>query len=134
MLWCPNRNDIIGQLQFESEDATRLIRNKNPAFLKRADGYFNKMNQYQDSVWIGSYLSLRRLNRFPAVMEANKTYEVSYSANPPFDTSFELLDIYAPYGVKINVQYVTPEIHDIMLEFVENQPKSMWRKIYKNPM
>jgi len=131
---CKNRNAIIGQFQYESEDATRLIKNKNPAFLKRADGYFNKMNQYQDSVWIGSYLSLRRMNRFPAVMEANRTYEVSYSANPPMDTSFELLDIYAPYGITVNVQYVTPEIHDIMLEFVENQPKSQWRKIYKNPM
>jgi hypothetical protein len=87
---CTNQN--LGVLLFESLDDDKTKRTVSPIVLRNnATGFNNSLNTMMDHVWDGFYTGQIRLSRFPAVVEANKDYEILYTGTPPASQRFDLI-------------------------------------------
>jgi len=83
-------NEDLGILLFESLDGDKRDRTVSPIVITSDTGYTNTLNTFMDHVWDGFYTGQVRLSRFPAIVEANHKYEVSFTGTPPETMRFKL--------------------------------------------
>jgi len=71
------------QLTFDSQDTDATTRPLSPINITNSDGYRNDLNNFQDHAWDGFYTSLKRLSRYPAVVQSGKDYSVRFTSTVP---------------------------------------------------
>lgn len=73
-------------LNFESQDVDRYSRRVNPVVVEgivNGSPHKNSLNCYMDRRWDDDYTSLLRLSRFPAVVELNNEYNITFAGTNP---------------------------------------------------
>jgi len=85
-------------LVFESLDSDTLTRRVQPVVLTaEADSYFpepfyNNLNSFEDVRWDQGYTSLKRLSRFPSLVQKGRTYNISFTGTNPRSMRFAMRD------------------------------------------
>ena len=85
------RNEDMGVLLFESQDADRMDRNAQPIYIIDEErGFNNRLNAYMDHGWDGAYTSQKREQRFPTMIDVSRNYTIEYTGTPPQKQRFSL--------------------------------------------
>ena len=71
------------QLTFDSQDSDASTRILSPINVTTSDGYRNDLNNFQDHDWDGFYTSLKRLSRYPAVVQTGQDYSLRFTSTVP---------------------------------------------------
>jgi len=72
------------------------------------NGNNNKLNSFMDHGWDGFYTSQKRLQRFPAMVQAGTNYTVQMTGTPPKDMRFALRADAGEGGMKVLIPFPGP--------------------------
>lgn len=85
--------DKLGILLFESMDEDKLDRSMQPIYVQKVGTEIsNNINAMMDHVWDGFYSGQKRLQRFPALLQAERgsEYNVKMTGTPAKHMKFTL--------------------------------------------
>lgn len=100
------RNEDLGVLLFESQDADNMDRASQPIYVTDwTTGFRNKLNAYMDKNWDGAYTSQKRLQRFPSLIDSSRNYTIEYTGTPPFKQKFTLFADEGASGTLLTIPY-----------------------------
>uniref|UniRef100_A0A7S3JIH3 Uncharacterized protein n=1 Tax=Euplotes harpa TaxID=151035 RepID=A0A7S3JIH3_9SPIT len=84
-------NEKIAQIMFESLDDDKEDRMFSPInILGQGNNFNNTLNTFMDHCWDGHYTCQKRLSRFPAMLETQKSYEIYFTGTQPGKTRYML--------------------------------------------
>lgn len=98
----------FGTLQFMSLDDDNMDRSSQPIYLwEEGSEEYNTLNAFMDHGWDGFYTSQKRLQRFPALINADNTvYNITYTGTVPQKQKFSLIANEGS-GVTIKIHYTS---------------------------
>jgi len=111
----------IDLLLFESLDADTFTRRMQPVVIEAAadttfpDPYYNNLNSYMDNGWDQGYTSLRRLSRFPAVVQKGRKYNVTFTGTSPRSMRFALQDDDALIGIVVVLTFSDTRLIEVSM-------------------
>ena len=113
----------FGMLSFESLDADRFTRRLHPVRLEAesaADGLpfpaATVLNSFMDHRWDQGYTSLLRLSRFPVLVEARRTWNLTFAGTPPRKLRLRYGGAHVAMDglrVAVRIAYTSPELHEV---------------------
>jgi hypothetical protein len=97
-------NEDLAIVIFESLDEDKLTRLTTPITITNEElNSRNVLNTFMDHLWDGFYTSMKRLSRFPALIQAGsgRVWEINYRGTPPLRQKFTLKSLEAATTIRI---------------------------------
>lgn len=101
-------SNTLAMLVFESLDDDREDRAMQPIYVSQSGTeQNNKLNAFMDHCWDGFYTCQKRLQRFPAVIDAvpGSVYNITYTGTPAKKQKYTLQSDNDKLGVTISIHY-----------------------------
>ena len=118
---CTNPN--IAQIMFESLDGDKEDRSLSPINIlgiDRTNGKYNSfnntLNSFFDHCWDEHYTCLKRLSRFPGLVELDKKYEVYFTGTHAANTRYTIEGANADNYLIVKIDYTQSILHSVSVD------------------